>query len=409
MSNDLVAKIQSVSLVGPPKVDREYMVLAYDTTTGRVIREMPLVEEPTWDARLNDIGGGSVVCPLGVSDEWDGYLREVARPYRYSLAVGLSGTPQDSPLLQAGPVLAYAPDEEPTSGSMPKLTFGFRGIWQVLMRRLLHANTWNPATQLITSANADLLVNDSLANVAINIVYHATSMVNRSGSALPIDFPPLFPSDSNTRLYHGYDMVSAGQRLQELTQVDYGPDVFFQPYLTTSGGYRAVRHRMLIGNPYLVQPGVSLRFDYRSNLVKVAVNGAGDDTSTTAFVRGTGNENAQQYGYATDSSLTSMGWPLLDYVDSGHTSALIQSTLDSWARADVALLSNLPEQWKATVLTESEPRLGQYVPGHFVSYNILDHHWIPDGLYTWRLLGLARTSSTQAQTVEQSVQSLGAY
>lgn len=389
--------------------EREYMALAYDTVTGRIVRELPLADEPSWDARLNDIGGGTVSCPLGVSDDWDQWLHEISRPYRYSLAVGLRGTQIDSPLCQAGPLTGYVPDEEPSAGSIPKIQYSFKGFWQNLYRRLLHANTWNPAVNRITESAADLYVSDSLANVAINILYHATSMVFRAGSALPVDYPALFPTDDNYRWYYGYDMISAGQRLQELTQVDHGPDVFFQPYLTTSGGYRVVRHRPLIGNPYLVQPGVPLRFDYRSNLVKVAVNGAGEDTSNTAFVKGTGNENAQQYGYATASSLTSSGWPLLDYVDSGHTSALIQSTLDSWARADVDLLSNLPEQWKATVLTETAPRLGEYVPGHYVSYNILDHHWIPDGLYNWRLLGLSRSGTTQAGTVEQSVQSLGSY
>jgi hypothetical protein len=390
-------------------VEREYVVLAYDTVTGRVVRELPLADEPAWDARLNDTGGGTVTCPLGVSDDWDRYLHEVARPYRYSLAIGLSGVSTDSPLLQAGPMVGYAPDEEPTSGSLPKITFAFKGFWELLDRRLLHNRSWNPAATLITDTSADLTINDSLSNVARTMLDHATSMSFRSGSTLPLDLPPVVASDGNTRTYHGYDMISVGQRLQELTQVDGGPDVFFQPWLTTSGGYRQVRHRAVVGNPYIVQPGVSLRFDYRSNLVKIAINGAADDTSTTAWVKGTGNENAQQYGYATDSSLINQGWPLLDYVDNNHTSALIQSTLDSWAVADVALLGNLPEQWKATVLTEPEPRLGTYIPGSFVQYNVLDHHWIPDGLYTWRLLGLARTGNTQRGTVEQVIQALGAY
>lgn len=391
-------------------VEREYMVLAYDTTSGRVIREMPLTAEPTWDARLNDVGGGGFACPLGVSDDWDSWIREIAHPYRYSIAVGLSGTPADSPLMQAGPLIGHVPDEEPAAGAQPQISFQFKGFWQNLNRRLLHTRDWNPAVAPITDPSADLnIVGNSLANIAAVLIDFSTTMTYRAGSGLPVDVVPAFPTDSNERHYHGYDLISVGQRLQELTQVDGGPDVYFQPYLTNSGGYRVVRHRPLIGNPYLVQPGVSLRFDYRSNLISIAVNGAGEDTSTTAWVKGTGNENAQQYGYAVDSTRIAQGWPLLDYVDSGHTSSLIQGTLDAWAQADVNLLSNLPEQWKATVRTESDPRLGTYAPGHFVSYNVLDHHWIPDGLYTWRLLGLAKTGTTDSGTVEHSVQALGSY
>jgi hypothetical protein len=390
-------------------VEREYMALAYDTTTGRVIRELPLTDTPSWDARLNDVGGGGISCPLGLSDDWDQWLHEIARPYRYSLAVGLSGTPIDSPLLQAGPLTGYVPDEEPSAGAQPKISFAFKGFWQNLNRRLVHKRDWNPALFPITAADADLVVNGSLANIGNVLIDHATSMTYRAGSSLPVDVSYYAINDANTRTYHGYEMISFGQRLQELTQVDGGPDVFFQPYLTTSGGYRQIRHRARVGNPYLTQQGVPIRFDYRANLVKIAPNGVGEDTSTTAWVKGTGNENAQQYGYAVDSTLIAAGWPLLDYVDSGHTSTLIQGTLDGWAAADVTLLSNLPEQWKATVRTESDPRLGTYGPGDFVQYNVLDHHWIPDGLYTWRLLGLANTGQTEPGMVEQVIQALGAY
>lgn len=394
----------------PTPVEREYTVLAYDTRTGRVVRELQMASEPVWDTRLNDIGGGSFSCPLGVSDQWDTWVREVARPYRYSMAVMLSGTPEDSPIPQAGPLIAYTPDEEPQPGSVPKIGFAFKGFWQNLMRRLVSDRTWNPATTLITNAAADLnLTNLELRDIAIQLLTHATTMVSRTGSDLPIDLPTLGSPGHDYRNYPGYEMISFGQRLQELTQVDGGPDVYFQPYLTRFGGYRQIRHQAIVGNPYITQPGVPLRFDYRSNLVKVAVNGVGEDTSTTAFVKGTGNENAQQYGYANDPTLIASGWPLLDYVDSNHTSALIQATLDGWAAADVALLSNPPEQWKATVKTEGSQRLGSYVPGHFVQYNVLDHHWILDGLYTWRLLSLARTGSTSTGTVEQVVQALSNY
>lgn len=411
MTSSFSAKAQSVAFVPDMNlnIEREYMVLAYDTRTGRVVRELPLAAEPTWDVRLNDVGGGGVTCPLGTLDRWKN-LYEIRRPYRYSLAVGLSGTPVDSPLVQAGPIVSYAPDEEPPQGAVPKVSYAFQGFWELLNRRLMTTRTWNPATAPITDASADLNIeNNSLANIAAVLIDFATTQQFRAGSDLPVDVVPAFPTDDNERHYHGWELISFGQRLQELTQVDGGPDVVFQPYLTTSGGYRQVRHRPLVGNPYLVQPGVPLRFDYRSNLVKIAINGAGDGTANTAWVKGTGNENAQQYGYATNQALIAKGWPLLDYVDSGHTSTLIQGSLDSWAAADVALLSNLPEQWKATVKTESNPRLGSYSPGHFVSYNILDHHWIPDGLYTWRLISMARTGSTQKGTIEQVIQALGSY
>ncbi|MFJ1764049.1 hypothetical protein ACIOD2_27290 [Amycolatopsis sp. NPDC088138] len=364
-------------------VERAYTALAYDTVTGRVLFDLDLTKEPEWSARINDVGGWKITVPLHGSAQ-AAKVREWCAPWRFSVAIVRGrGVPSDT-VCQAGPILPYAPDDD-----SPVHTVSGKGFWENLNHRLCHARAWNPATARITDSSADLTVTDSLPNIAINIAYHATSMLYRPGSALPLDFPILFPTGTNTRTYHGYEMAMAGQRLQELTQVDGGPDVLFQPYLTVVDGLRYIRHRMLIGNPYLVQPGVPLLFDYRSNLVKLTIAGDGSDQANTAFVKGTGNEAGQLYGYSTDTTLVSAGWPMLDMVDSGHTSASEQSTLDSWATADVGLFNSQPEQWQATVLADAEPRLGSYLPGHFADYSVKDHHWLKNGKYSYRILGIS--------------------
>lgn len=363
--------------------EREYTALAYDTVTGRVLFELELTKEPEWSARINDPGGWRVTVPLdgGVKTQ---KAREWCVANRFSVAIVRGRGVAGDPVPQAGPVIAYAPAED-----TPELTVSGKGFWELLNRRLLHARTWDPSTAPITDVSADLLSNNSLPNIAIDIVYHATSMVYRPGSELPVDLPALFPTGTNTRMYRGYEKASAGQRLQELTQVDDGPDVLFQPYLAVVGGLRYVRHRMLVGDPYLVQPGAPLLFDYRSNLVKLTVTGDGSGQSNTAFVNGTGNEAGQLNGYATDTFLVDAGWPLLDMVDSGHSSASDQSTLDSWARADVVLYGSQPEQWQATVLAHADPQLGSYLPGHFADYSVKDHHWLVDGKYFRRIVGIS--------------------
>jgi hypothetical protein len=264
-----------------------------------------------------------------------------------------------------------------------------KGFWELLNRRVLHNRGWNPATKRITDTSADLTLNDSLPNIASSIVDHATSMTYRPGSALPVDLPTPAATGSNTRTYHGYEMAMAGQRLQELTQDANGPDVLFQPYLTVVGGLRYVRHRMLIGNPYLTQRGVPLLFDYRSTLKELTIAGDGSDQANAAFVKGTGNEAGQLYGYIADTSLITAGWPMLDMVDSNHTSASDQTTLDGWASGDVAVANSRPEQWQAAVLADSDPRWGSYLPGHFADYSVKNHHWLPNGKYSYRILGVS--------------------
>lgn len=377
---------------------RSCIALAYETVSGRVWGEVDLAAEPEWSTRINDAGSWKITVPLH-GQARAAKVREWCIPWRYSIAIVRGrGVPTDT-VCQAGPIIPYAPDD-----NSPVHTVSGKGFWELLNRRMLHSRTWNPAAARITDPAADLVVNDSLPNVAINIAYHATSMTVRPGSALPLDFPALFPTGTNTRTYHGYEMAMSGQRLQELTQVDDGPDVLFQPYLTVIGGLRYIRHRMLIGNPYLVQPGVPLLFDYRSTLVTLSIAGDGASQANTVFVKGTGNEAGQLYGYATDTSLISAGWPMLDMVDSNHTSASEQATLDSWASADVALSNSQPEQWQATVLADAEPRLGSYLPGHFADYSVKDHHWLRNGKYSYRILGIS--SSPERDKVQHQLEAV---
>jgi hypothetical protein len=359
-----------------------YTAVVYQTTTGRVLYDVDLVADPGWATALNGWDDSwQVVTPL--QNRADATkVREWAERWFCSVAVLW-----DDVVCQAGPIT-----QNPEFGfteDLPTITVSGKGFWENLNQRTLHARTWNPATAPISDVTADLAVTDSLPNIAINIVYHATSMVSRDGSALPVDYAALVASDSNTRTYHGWEAASAGQRLQELTQVENGPDVYFRPYLTNVAGVRYVRHQMLVGTPYLVQSGLPLKFDLGSSMVDLGVAGDSSPMVTTSFVKGTGNEAGQLFGYATSTGLTSKGWPLLDQVDSSHASASEQSTLNSWARANVTQYGRKLEQWKPRVRLDSEPRFGSYVPGHFGSYVVNDHPWIPDGTYTARILGVS--------------------
>lgn len=363
----------------------EYTALVYQTSTGRVLYDVDLVADPTWSAALNG-SNESWQLTTPIEDRADAIrVREWAERWFCSVAILW-----DNQVCQAGPI-TQNPDFVMTN-DMPAVAVTGKGFWENLNQRVLHNRTWNPSSG-ITSATADLTINDSLPNIAREIVYQATNMTVRSGSALPVDLPAAIASNSNTRTYHGWETASAGQRLQELTQVENGPDVYFRPYLTTVGGVRYIRHQMLIGNPFLLQGDAPPFFDLGSSMVDLGISGDSSPLITTTFVKGTGNEAGQLYGYATSADLIGKGWPLLDFVDSSHASASDTATLNSWARANIAQFGRKMEQWKPLILLDSDPRFGTYIPGHYGDYNINDHPWVPDGTYTSRILGVSSGSS----------------
>ncbi|MEC3974731.1 hypothetical protein QMK34_05465 [Amycolatopsis sp. H20-H5] len=379
--------------------EQEYTAVVYSTTSGRVLYDIDLAGDPDWSAKINEEGDWSVPIPLR-GGESTVRLHEWIIPYRYSVAIILGST-----VCQAGPILPYDP-----SSNESTIAVKGKGFWELMNRRVLHNRLWDPSSKRITDSSADITFTDLLANIARQIVEQSTLWAFRPGSALPLDLPPYIAGGGpNVRTYHGYEMASAGQRLKELTQVDGGPDVYFQPYMTTVGGTRFVRHRMLIGQPFLVQPGVPLLFDYRSSLVSLGIQGGGTTPAITAFVKGTGNEAGQLYGYATATALTDAGWPALDMVDTNHTDAALQPTLDGWAAADVARYGVQPELWQATVKASYDPDISTYIPGHFANYSVKNHHWLPDGIYNWRIVGLSHSGSSDRNTVDHQLQAARSF
>lgn len=359
-----------------------YTVLVVSTTDGKIVSELQPVDQPTWLRQINDPGTWQVKVQLGdLGNPSTERLRALVAPGRFCIAI-VWGTW----VAQAGPIVSYGIDD--TSGT---LTMTGPGLWGLFNRRLLTHPNWLPAPWTpISDTSADTNLTGTLPDIALSLVRNAVHMLYRPGSGLPVDIPANAGGGSNTRFYPGYDLVSVGQRLQELTQVENGPDVEFAPYLKGDG---TLRWNLMVGNPYLIQPGSDVVFDYGSSLQSLSIDGDGSNLATSAFVKGSGNERTQLSAYATSTTLTDAGWPMIDYVDSSHSSATEQATLNGWAKADLALYGKATEQWHGIVRANSEPRLGTYWPGSFGKYNVIGHPWILDGQYQVRILGLANGRS----------------
>jgi hypothetical protein len=365
-----------------------YVAYAYVTVSGRIVgpAELPLAEPPTWTRQINGNGSWSVKCKLG-NDTWSReQLRSIAAPYRYSIGIfwGDYGC-------QAGPLTSYSVDDD--AGTV---TYSGGGLWTLFNHRLLHNKAWNPATTPITDPAADQTITGQLWDIAAAMVRNSTSWTNRPMSGLPLDIPADSGTGTATRTFLGYDLVPVGQRLQELTQADGGPDVDLAPYRVI--GDNKIRHRMAVGTPFITQTGSPVMFDYGTSLQGLKIDGDGSTVATTAWVKGAGNERLQLSGMATSTTLTDTGFPALDFVDAAHTSATEQATLNGWAAADIALYGRSVEAWKATVRTDGTSPLGSYDPGYFATYNVTSHPWQPDGQYLTRILGLSNGSEANTVT-----------
>lgn len=368
----------------------DWSCLLYNVMTGAVTGELPLAQDPTWSRSLNSPGSMSVTTIVGAKGVPDvESLREIAAGMKYGIALVWNDS---NWIVNLGPIVSSSYNDDSKT-----LDFGAKDTWGLLGRRLLVNSAWDGTK--ITSTTADINYTDtSLHDMAIGLVRHT---LDYAGGGLAINTPATTGAGGNQRLYQGYDGVSVAQRLQELTQIELGPDVDFQGYFSAPG---VIRINMIVGEPFILQPASSIVWDYGSGLKNLAVDIDSSDLSTRSTAKGSGTGYDLVTSTITDTSLSSLGWPLADFIDSSHSSVSLQTTIDQYASADIKLYRRPVEQWSAEVRTDVDPRPGQYQPGFYARFYVQGHSWIPDGSYYHRIMGFS--NGTDGNTVSLTLQAV---
>jgi len=369
-----------------PADDNAWYALVYENKTGAVVDELPLIGVPQWQNLVNTVNcPGSVVTPVGDGSA-DALTADKLRTYfevgagRFGVAVCYGTRLPSDWIAQAGPAWVATPSDDTATTGVPSVTIGFSGFWSLLMARLMAPASWTNATGVAAVATYGP---STLRDIARSMLTDALTR-----GTLPLDVPAaLGDSDTNVRNYPVTDFAYLGQRLYELTQVQGGPDICFQPYFSTPG---TIRHQALIGNPLLTVTSQPLVFDYGTNLISVipAVSAAGMTTRT--YAKGSGTDaGSLVWGYAADATFENAGWPVLEGVDSNHATVATQTEINGWATADQTQNGRAVKAWSARVRLDGSAPAGSYAPGQALVYNMQGHFWVPDGSYTQRLLGIA--------------------
>lgn len=377
----------------------EYYALAINSVTGSVLDEIPLAIDPTWAQQINQAGLWTVQTQAGGAGGLKkSTLRGLLQAGRVSVAVCWgSGSPADY-ICQAGPLWSWGM-QGGGSESPPIVQLGGSGFWGLPSALEQIAVGWNGASLGI---GMDTSYTSSLQGIACGIVANASARWQQLiGSPMPVDIPAAIPG-AKTMRYYGYQFTSAGQRLQELTQMVSGPDILFLPYFATSN---TIRWRMVVGNPYLAQPGDALTFDYPGSIRSILPNSDGSKLATTSYAVGSGSDYSTLWASASDSTLTADGWPPLEFADISRSSETLPAALATYVKSEQTLYGRPQETWTATVSTDTEPPFGSYQPGLFAAYNVQDHPIILDGQYGQRILGLQNGSNVgEIQHILQATQ-----
>ena len=358
-----------------------------DLLTGRRIQTLP-VKSGSWSDVLNDSGSISCTVTLRDPDVARLGLRESAKPGKAFLAA-IDG----DIVLQAGPIVSH-------SWSSPSdLTLTGAGMWSYFDRVMVIPDL--PVGVLPTDPTANTSFTSSLQGAARGLV---AQHLGRVDGDVPVIVPAAV-AGSMVRDYSGADLTPLGQRLRELTQVEGGPDIRFQPRLTVDR--LGIEWVMLIGTPS--QP---LLFSAVEPVFTVGVPGSpvsgfsvkADGSRVAGRVYASGGRSSDEALIAIGSNgdLSAQGFPLLERVDSSRATITLLSTLQGFADELAMRADSTVETWQFTHRTEERPFLAGYSVGDFAKVRIVEDLYTPPGEYRLRIL--SRSGDAEGRVVSVKFQ-----
>lgn len=235
----------------------------------------------------------------------------------------------------------------------------------------------------VTSEWTDL----SLRTIVKRLVQQACSWPSAN---LPIDYEADI-AGSNVRTYPGADLTWVGQALQNLTEVEDGPDIAFRPKLSVDRRY--VRWDLLTGDPDLTQAGADHYWDLSAPgpyAALEALDRDGRDLATHAWGIGATDEVTEERieAKASSSALTAAGFPMMETVEN-RSSVILEGTLQSYVDEAVVRYSAMTETFRFRAKRNQRPVLGSYWPGDWAKLKIGPNPRIPAGTYRVRIVRIS--------------------
>lgn len=353
----------------PPPMQVE--VLAGELVTGRRLTTLPVLAS-SFTVTLGAAGEITATIPLKDPDvrarkrEFFGQLE----PWRCFLAVQVG-----QQIIEAGPIVAR-PSYDDSTGRLEVKAQGMRAIFA----KREAVNNTHPRPQESVLAYQGL----SLGTIGKRIVQRT---LNNPGGDLPIVLPA-DETGNHERNYPGYERSKVGDLLDNLTEVEGGPEFRFSPRLTTDGnGIEWVMRAGTTAQPLLSQTGDDWIFDTTTRGTVGGLNISSDagNRINSGTVTGEGMDTATLMYRETRADEWARGYPLLEDTFS-HSTASRTNTLRNHTRAYLQQGSAPWATWSLTVRRDESPLLGEYTVGDWARVHVgADHPMVPEGVHRARI------------------------
>lgn len=357
--------------------------------TGRRIQWLS-AEEGSWSEVLND--SGSLSCTVPLSDPVNAVLG-----LRESAAVGkafLAAVDGDL-VLQAGPVWAHE-----WADDTQRLTLIASGMWSYFDHRVLlpvlgGVSPTDPDTDTRFSpvvSDPDAVGYPWPVDTTQSLQTIAKRLVEQAQAWTGGDVPVILPSEvsgSSARWYKGSALSYVGPRLRELTAVDGGPDIMFTPRWTEDKD--GIEWVMRIGTPTQPMLYSPQRQTFHlgvadSSLSGLTVKVDGRRMAAAGFTSGGRSDGQGLISVSTDSTLLDAGYPLLDAVDTSHSTVSEEGTLQEYSDELVIQGRRPVTVWSFSHDLSKVPALESFNAGDFAVVSVRANAYLEDGKAVMRLI-----------------------
>jgi hypothetical protein len=342
-----------------------------DLRTGRQLVDLQVMSG-NWQRFLNAPETLTATLDMRDPDTIAVHPRVAAAPGRSILAVAAGDT-----IIAAGPIWAHGYDRDQRTLQLTAV-----GMWSYFDHR--HVLPVVAATLDVTqftipdaSAAGKTKPNPAVGTYLNGWEYGtiAKKWVQQAQAWTGGNVPIVFEADrvgTRQRNFEGADFKRVGTVLTQLTQIDKGPDIRFMPRLTADR----------LGIEFLLQTGTDAsplltggphQWDLtapKSQMSGFAVRVDATMLTSTAWATGGRSADTVLVARSIDSTLVDGGYPLLESLDSSHTSVSEQGTLDAYAVEGTTLGRTPMESWDFDVETNTQPYLGAYWEGDWCEITV---------------------------------------
>lgn len=363
---------------------------------GRKIQTIPDVLSGSWSEKLNSADALSCTVPLNDPVIRRLHLANSATPGKSVLIAADGNT-----ILAAGPIWGHDYQDDGR-----QLTLIAEGMWSYFDHRvllpLLAGRLPSDPTVTTRYTNVSVDPNDpwptdtrkSLQGIARALVAQAQTW---TGGNVPVILPAEIAGTAE-RTYKGSDLAFVGERLAQLTQVDGGPDIKFQPRFTADK--MGVEWVMLIGTPTQPQIFGAIEPTFNVGLKKSSVSGLkvsvdGSGLGSQAFASGGNASDQVLITQSNDATLTNAGFPLLELVDSNHSSVTELPTLQGYSDEMVVGGRKPIMTFSFDHDTSRLPFLPGFNVGDYAKLKIRNNAYLDDGTYRVRITGRSGDAQTR--------------